>query len=224
MVDADIVLPTDWLRRCLDALATADVAGGIAVPDGDVAYLYRRFGLSPKVRAAATAVAGSNTLYRRSVFDRVGFEGSLKDGEDVALSHALRSVGVRTVVVPDLVVRHEESKTLATSLRWMFQSGLGAARQLYRYREIRKPDLAFAGWLGACLVAWRIRAWRVAAAAVPLAYISAASGAHVAAAFEFQPSRAARFFGAIMLNAVMLGTYFAGRLVGLVSGMGKPGR
>ena len=62
-VDADIVLPLDWLARCLEAIDSVDAVAGTAVPDGDVTYLYNRFGLTPKVVAAATDMTGSNAVY-----------------------------------------------------------------------------------------------------------------------------------------------------------------
>jgi glycosyltransferase involved in cell wall biosynthesis len=59
-IDADIVLPPDWLSRCREALQSADAVAGTAVPDGDVAYLYSRFRLEPKLLSHTTEVTGSN--------------------------------------------------------------------------------------------------------------------------------------------------------------------
>src|SRR5580698_6948305 len=50
MVDADIVLPPNWLQECLGSIDGVGAVGGKAVPDGDVAYLYRTFGLRPRGR------------------------------------------------------------------------------------------------------------------------------------------------------------------------------
>lgn len=217
MVDADIVLPPEWLSRCLEGLESADAVAGTAVPDGDVTYLYNRFRLAPKVRAAATDVAGSNSLYRRTLFEWVEFDDRLKEGEDVALSQALRRTRARVRTIPGLVVRHEESKSLATSLRWMYQSGLGASRQLYRYREVRRPDVVFAGFLLVCGLAWSRRRGGIRVTALPVAYLAAAATAHLNGAFVFEPRRAPAFAGAAGLNMVMLGCYFAGRMVGTLS-------
>ncbi len=62
MVDADITLPAHWLVRTRAALLNHDAAGGTAVPDGDVAYIYRRFALLPRVVPGTTAITGNNGL------------------------------------------------------------------------------------------------------------------------------------------------------------------
>ena len=213
-VDADIVLPPDWLARCLEAIGSADAVAGIAVPDGDVTYLHRRFGLTPKVVDAATDITGNNAVYRREVFEHIAFDPQLRDGEDVALSHALREHAARTRVVPGLVVAHEESKTLGQSLRWMVQSGRGAARQLYRYREVRRPDLVFGGWLLACGAGLRLRRRSPLALGIPVAYTGAAAAAHVSGAFVAERGRVVGFAGAVALDTVMLGAYLVGRTIG----------
>ena len=50
MVDADIVLPDNWLVHSRIAMEThdADAVGGVAVPDGDVTYVCNRFALRPR--------------------------------------------------------------------------------------------------------------------------------------------------------------------------------
>lgn len=216
MVDADIVLPPQWLERCLDAIACADAVAGVAVPDGDVTYLHHRFGLVPKVRSHATDVTGSNALYRAELFDDLTFDVRLRDGEDVAFSHSLRERRASVRTVPGLVVRHEERKGLRRSLRWMFQSGRGAARQLYRYRELRRPDAVFAGWLAACGAGWAARGRPAVALALPLGYLTAASTAHVGGAFVVERRRAGRFVGAVAVDMALLAAYFGGRAAGAV--------
>jgi len=217
-VDADIVLPPDWLSRCLDAMAQADAVGGTAIPDGDVAYLYTRFGLEPRVVGHATQVTGSNAVYRREVFDRVSFDRALRDGEDVALNHALRARTVRMLTVPGLIVRHEESKTLAQAFGWLYQSGRGATRQLQRYRELRTPDIVFAGWL--LSIAGARLASRRSGSAIwlpPVLYVGVAATTHVSRAFICKPRSAHRFLGAVAVDMTLLTAYFAGRLAGLPS-------
>ncbi len=214
-VDADIVLPSDWLARCVSALGDADVVAGIAVPDGDVAYLHSRFALNPKVRAHTTAATGSNAVYRRSVFERVSFDASLHEGEDVALSHALAAAGARVRTVPGLITLHCESKSFLASLVWMQQSGRGAARQLRRYRQVRPPDLAFGGWL-LCWIAgvWLGRCSRAWGWVLPQGYVLVVAGRHVSGAFRWERGRPAPFLGAVLTDVALLHGYFWGRIAG----------
>ena len=128
MVDADIVLPANWLTRTRQALLQHDAAGGIAVPDGDVAYIYKRFGLVPRIVRATTTVTGNNGLYHREVFDVANFDPSLREGEDSAFNYAMDHQGLSFVTIPDLFVRHEEIKTFGTSLRWLFEISAGVRR------------------------------------------------------------------------------------------------
>ncbi len=214
MVDGDILLPPDWLRACLTAIADHDAVGGTAVPDGDTAYVARRLGLDPKPHPHRTVVTGSNALYRREVFDLVSFDPRLRDGEDVALNHALQRIGARLHTVSGLTVRHQEQKGLPATLRWMYQSGQGASRQLYCYRSIRAPDLAFAGWVATIIAPLLLRR-RSFAIAVLLAYLGAASLGHIRGAFVWNRRKARAFGVATIVDMAVLGSYFAGRAVGL---------
>jgi GT2 family glycosyltransferase len=217
-VDSDIVLPPHWYRTCRAELGEDDAVGGIAVPDGDVAYLYRRFSLEPRPVAHTAALTGNNALYRRSVFDRVQFDPQLRNGEDIALGHAMAEAGIRTRVVPGLYVSHEESKSFAESVSWLFESGTGASRQLRRYRQLRQPDLVFAGFLGTVaggLLLTR-RAGPAAAVVFPALYLGAASAAHVNTRFVARRGKLGRFAGAVVADGALLLSYFGGRIVGHV--------
>ena len=216
-VDADIVLPADWLIRAQAALADHDAVGGTAVPDGDAAYLYRRFRLTPRVVGHTTAVTGSNALYRRRVFDLVGFDPALREGEDVALNHATAQYGLSFATVPGLLVQHIENKTLRDSLIWLFVSGKGATRQLVTYRRVRPPDVATAAFAGAAaaglLVA--VRGKRLAGASIPATLVLAASIQHVQSRFETPWTQWRRVAPAVAVNSALLTAYFTGRLAGL---------
>jgi succinoglycan biosynthesis protein ExoA len=218
-VDADVILPPDWSLRCMRALHDADAVGGTAVPDGDVAFIYSRFGLEPRGVAHTTTVTGSNAAYRRELFDRVSFDVALSEGEDVALNYALRACGARLVSIPGLTVEHRESKTLLEAVVWLYQSGRGATRQLYRYREIRLPDAVFVGWMLSGAVGIAISRWRSrkAALALPLAYLAAGASAHVFRAFVWERRTAHRMVGAVLTDMALLSAYFAGRLTGLTA-------
>jgi GT2 family glycosyltransferase len=226
MVDADITLPADWLARARAALADHDAVGGIAVPDGDVAYIHRRFRLEPRVVRGSTSVTGNNGLYRRAVFEEVGFDPALREGEDVALNHAMRRRGLSSATVPGLLVRHKESKTLATSLRWLFDSGRGATRQLLTYRQVRQPDLVAGAFVGAAALGMSLtaRRHRLAGSAIPVSFVLAASVQHVRSRFETPVGRWTRVAPAVAVDAAMLTAYFAGRLAGLATPTSWPAR
>ena len=216
MVDADVILPSNWWRCCTAALEHADAVGGVAIPDGDVAYLNRRLSLQARPRLHTTPITGSNAVYRRELFRRTSFDPSLRDGEDVALSHALRGAGARLHTVPGLYVEHRDHRTFIETARWLFQSGRGATRQLWRYREVRAADLALAGMLGTVGCGLTRRRRGLGAALVPpTIYLAVASGAHVAFAFACERKRAHRLLGAALLDMPLLAAYFAGRIAGV---------
>lgn len=216
-VDADIILPADWLIRSEEALADHDAVGGTAVPDGDVAYVYQATRLVPRVVGHATTVTGSNALYRRQVFELVAFDPSLREGEDVALNKATARYGLLLGTVPGLLVEHIEDKTLADSLRWLFTTGMGATRQLLVYRQVRTPDLA----AGAFVVSLKVGALAgifagpLTGAAIPAVVLLAASVQHVRTRFETPLTRLPAVGLAITLDSVHLLAYFAGRVAGL---------
>jgi glycosyltransferase involved in cell wall biosynthesis len=215
MVDADIILSPDWYESCAAALNGAHAVSGTPIPDGDVQYLYTTLGLRPRARPSTTTITGNNALFKREVFDRVGFDPSFRNGEDVALSHALADAGLEARVLDDVTVEHEEDKGLLGSLAWMYESGVGATRQLLVFRRLRGPDAAFALWLAAGLAGAGWAAKRRAAwpAAAPLAITVAVSAAHVRDKFFLRRERPLRVGFAVGLNTAMLLAYFGGRLV-----------
>lgn len=227
MVDADICLPRTWLTTCLAGIQDNDVVGGTAVPDGDVTYLYNRFGLTALGAPATTTVTGNNGLYRSEVFKHVMFDEQLREGEDVDFNRKLLDRGFRLACLPGLQVEHREDKSLAESVVWLFQSGRGATRQLLRYRQIRLPDIAFAGALTvvatSCLARPR-HPW-IARLLLPV-YLLATSERHVHGRFVASGSAnyRGRYFGAVVVDVLLIAAYFAGRTVGVVDILSYPGR
>jgi hypothetical protein len=224
MVDADIILPANWLICTREALDDHDAVGGIAVPDGDVAYVYKRFGLVPRIVRGTTVVTGNNGLYRREVFNAANFNPELREGEDIALNHAMDRQGLSSVTIPGLLVQHEENKTLGTSLRWLFDVGRGATRQLLTYHQVRQPDLVTGAFVAATTlgVFLAVREHRVIGTAIPAAFVVAASFEHVRSRFETPWSHWHRVAAAVAVDSAMLTAYFAGRLVGLTT-LWRPG-
>jgi len=214
MVPADVSLPTDWLERCRAELVSADAVCGTAAPDGDVSFLHSFFALSPGVVGHSASIAGSNALFRRALFDEFSFDPTLRDGEDIALSHdfAVRGVPVRRLA--DLVVEHRERKTFPQAAAWMIQSGRGATRQLLRHREARVPDVAFAGWVISLAVAAGARRRSGALTTLPAIFTATAATAHVVRSFEVREAEPATLLLAILADAGMCTLYFIGRGLG----------
>ena len=215
-VDADIILPADWLVRAEAALGGHDAVGGTAVPDGDIAYVYQATRLVPRVVGHTTAVTGSNALYRRQVFDVVGFDPSLREGEDVALNHATSGHGLSFATVPGLLVEHIENKTFPDSLRWLFVTGKGATRQLLVYRQLRVPDMAAGAFVAGTAAGIAVS---VAASPlgllIPVALLLAIGVQHVRSRFETPLRRWRSVVAAVGLDGALLLAYFAGRVAGL---------
>lgn len=217
MVDADIVLPVDWFVHTRKALAGHHAVGGTPVPDADAEYVYRRFGLTPRVVGATATVTGSNGLYRREVFDITTFDESLREGEDSALNRLMERQGMSCLTVPGLVVHHEEDKSFGMSLRWLFTVGKGATRQLIRYRQIRKPDvvaLGFVAVLIGCAVADVIGQW-AAGAAIVAGFFLVISSQHLRTRFLTPLSQWRAIALALAVDCIMLASYLVGRLAGL---------
>lgn len=215
-VDADIILPPDWFVRARAALPGHDAVGGTAVPDGDVAYVYQSTRLVPKVIGHTTTVTGSNALYRRRVFEIVGFDPALREGEDVALNQATVAGGLSFGTVSGLLVEHIESKSFGQSLRWLFVTGTGATRQLINYRQIRVPDLAAGLWLASAAagiaIAVEVTPFGLL---LPAALLAAIAAQHVSSRFETPAARWRSVAAAVGVDSALLLAYFTGRVAGL---------
>jgi glycosyltransferase involved in cell wall biosynthesis len=216
MVDADILLPKEWLSICLKNIKKHDVVGGIAVPDGDVAYIYNRFKLKPKTVMGSTSITGNNGFYRRTVFDKVNFDKNLREGEDVDFNHRSLAAGFSSFSIPKLSVEHQEHKSFIRTMHWLYQSGVGATRQLFRFKEIRLPDLAFAATLGATILALVLclvsgsPLWFI----FPLLCVFGASFMHLKGKFWLTFRRPIASLGSLCLNTILIFCYYVGRLVG----------
>lgn len=215
MVDADIILPRDWWSKCQEAILDYDAVSGIAVPDGDVVYLSDRFHLEPKATPATTTVTGNNAVFRREVFDRVQYEEDRRNGEDVALSHAIENCGLTSFVISGLLVRHREDKTLFQTMSWLFESGIGAARQFEMYREMRRPDqaTAFLVVLMVNVFVPRREGRKVRLIILGVAIVGVAA-AHVRTRFVFSRKGWLRYVVGVFTDALLISMYVSGRIVG----------
>ncbi|HEY5668177.1 MAG TPA: glycosyltransferase [Candidatus Saccharimonadales bacterium] len=217
-VDADITLPAHWYKTCLSYMKRYDACGGIAVPDGDVAFVYRACKLNPKVAAQTTTITGNNGMFKRAVFDKVSYNPTKKNGEDVALGFAMVEAGFNITTINDLTVEHHEVKSYAQSLSWLFESGVGSSRQFYEHPALRLPDLAFFGFvvllvLGGFTLAMLPAYWW-AVATVWTGYVSASSFIHLFGKF-YMAQTPLRSIAALCVNDTLLTAYYFGRLLGM---------
>ena len=129
----------------------------------------------------------------------------------------MEAAGLSSRTLAEVIVEHREAKSFIDSLHWLFKSGMGASRQLARYRQIRMPDLVLAGQLSAVFLgvtASRRGVDRRIAWSTPFAYLLVASGIHMARKFEIKGD-AGHFALATATNTAFLGAYLVGRVVGI---------
>ena len=220
-VDADIILPPHWYDRCRQELHDADAVAGIPLPDGDVQFVCSRYGLTPRPLRSYAQITGNNALYRRSVFDTVSYDSSLRNGEDIALSKDMLAAGLQMKSIDDLHVRHEETKDFRASLSWLYESGVGASRQLRRYREVRLADAAFVVWCLTLLAAVRGRTLRsrLPGLALPVGFTVLVGLVHTRNKFYLRHESASTIARASVSNGALVFAYFVGRIRG-VAGTG----
>jgi hypothetical protein len=101
-------------------------------------------------------------------------------------------------------------------MQWLYQSGIGATRQLVVYKEFRLPDLAFFitifSFIGA-ITAWIITGnffWMTA----PLICLIGAALMHIGGKFALTPTRPRQSVTAIAIDVCLIGCYYVGRTVG----------
>jgi glycosyltransferase involved in cell wall biosynthesis len=213
-VDADIVLPETWLATVRAALDGCAAVGGHAVPDGDVAALFRIFHLRPKVVAGTGEVTGNNVLFDGAVLRTQSFDPTARSGEDFRLVRRLRAKGLRMAAVDGLTVRHLEDKSYQQHVAWLFESGRDATSLLAEFGEVRFPDVVWASWLGltaASLAMGATRDWRWLL--LPIAGAAATGVGHVASRFENRPRH--RFAAACVAHTPAMLAYLVGRTLGI---------
>jgi biofilm PGA synthesis N-glycosyltransferase PgaC len=213
-VDSDVTLPPDWLARCLVELPGNAAVGGVAVPDGDVAVIARISHAIPRGVPPRMPIAGSNVLFDASVLREITFDPKDRLGEDFRLAARLLREGHRLRRVPELEVRHEESKSYGEALRWRFANGVDAATHPREFGLFRLADatwlLCAAAWLIGFVTAVVLSPWWLLLGPVATA---AAALLHAAHRFDLQPFRA--FVLAWLANIPLMGAYVLGRTVGL---------
>lgn len=217
-VDADVIVPPDWLEQCAMALDGRGAVSGVATPDGDCVVLARLLHPEPRVRRHTMAISGGNALFDATVLRAVGFDERDRLGEDFRLARRLTVLGYPIATVPGLVVEHRETKSYPASFRWMWQNGLDASRLPIEFAVVRVPDLTWLGWLAALatLVALAgtgsITWMAVVAGAVGCTAVVAVG--HTASRFRLRP-RTVRWLATCVLDVPLVAAYLAGRTCGL---------
>jgi glycosyltransferase involved in cell wall biosynthesis len=150
-IDSDIELPPDWLARATVALADADVISGVAVPDGDVAVIWRIFRPVSKGIPGPWALTGNNVIFRRRALQAVGWPAHSRLTEDNRMAVAMTDAGFVVRTVPDLKVEHHEAKSYRKAFAYMVETGYNADEILRDLRLFRFPDLVWVGWAASTL-------------------------------------------------------------------------
>lgn len=120
--DADDIVQPGWLAACVEALANADLVGGVFDSwslNGLQAPCPRVFALPPAMRQFGFLQAGlsSNLAVHREAFDEVhGFAEDLTVGEDTDICWRMQLRGYKFVVAEDAVVARRDRSGFAKVL------------------------------------------------------------------------------------------------------------
>jgi glycosyltransferase involved in cell wall biosynthesis len=217
-VDADIVVPPNWLERCVQELASVDGVSGIAQPDGDCAVLWRICQPTIRQRPGTAEITGNNVLFSREALQRVPFSPHARLGEDFRLAKLMTRDGLRLRTVQDLTVQHRETKSYAKAVSWMWESGVDATLLPFEFRILRMPDIAWLSWLAvgvASLVGAAIGAvgiWYALLVIVVMTLI--VDALYIYSRFSPLP-RLSRFIAVLTISPPMMLSYLLGRTYGL---------
>jgi glycosyltransferase involved in cell wall biosynthesis len=204
-VDADIVVPPDWLQRCMEEISIASGVSGIAQA-------------TLRERTGSAEITGNNLLLSRDVLNRFPFSPRARLGEDFRLAKLMKENGIELRTVRELKVAHRESKTYWQGIAWMWKSGVDATSLLFEFGVIRLPDIAWATWL-AGLIASVVSGVSGVLSSVEAVTLVVALTLIVDVAFifsRFKPyPHPMRFLGALALSPTLMLAYLGGRSAGL---------
>jgi len=217
-VDADIIIPSNWIERIYQAMQSNNAVSAIAVPDGDCAVIWRIFKPTARVVHGTASITGNNLMIETKLLRSTGFDPSSKLGEDFRLAAKLTAAGYKLTTLDDLTVQHLEAKSYYKSLRWLFSSGVDASRLLLEFGRFRSPDLAWLLWSASLLVAtdFLIYGKFLTALLIPLAVTSAVTLGHAYTRFNPLPNPL-RWSLAALADIPLITAYLTGRLLGFLS-------
>lgn len=215
-IDADIILPKHWLKTCLEEIKNYDAVGGIAVPDGDVNYIWQKCNLNPKIVKHSTIVTGSNGFYKKKLLNSINFNSKLTEGEDFDMNNRLTEKGFKLKSIKNLIVKHKESRTYSNTLIWLHKNGKGATKMLKKYKRLRLPDLAFLGFIILFILAIIeiIILHTFYFLYLFILYPLLTSLLHIGTKFNFELKKPLKFIFAIILNYPLIFSYYIGRIAG----------
>lgn len=139
IIEADVILPSNWLSSLLEELKNPEVSGvGAALeaanPENLIARLqgyeleYRYSQIKDKFVCHITS---ANSLFRKSVFDRVGYydESLINASLDAELNNRIIEKGGKLVLRKDIKVKHFWKTDLISYLKRQFAYGFYRPRQ-----------------------------------------------------------------------------------------------
>ncbi len=218
-VDADIVVPPNWLNRCLEELSDVDGVSGIAQPDGDCAVIWRICQPSIRQRSGSAEITGNNVLFSRAALKCIPFSPDAKLGEDFRLAKLMLRKGLQLRTVEDLIVEHRESKTYLKAISWMWRSGVDATSLLFEFRTFRVPDLAWLTWFTVLLATIVVSGLGALGLGLSIAAIVAMTlivdALYILSRFTPRPYLM-RFLVAIAISPPLMLAYLLGRTAGLL--------
>jgi glycosyltransferase involved in cell wall biosynthesis len=217
-VDADIVVPSDWLQRCSEALNEHSAVSAVPLPDGDTAVVWRIFGAAIRFRVGFSGITGNNVIFDAAVLRLEPFEARYSLGEDFRLSHRMMRSGYKLKVLEDLSVEHRETKKYGAAIKYMWETGIDAASHPFEFRIIRLPDVSWFFWLLWCLaslIAVIVGWWSWILGVISALGVTVATClVYTLSRFRFRPNPL-RWVGSVVGCFPLIVAYLAGRTWGL---------
>jgi glycosyltransferase involved in cell wall biosynthesis len=218
-VDADIIVPRDWLQRCSEALSENSAVSAVAIPDGDAAVLWRVSGAAVRFRVGFSGITGNNVIFDADVLRLEPFEAQHTLGEDFRVSQRLLRLGYKLKALEDLRVEHREAKKYNDTIDYMWEMGIDAATHPFEFRIVRLPDVTWGIWLLGCLFSLSALAsglwpWWLGVSSV-LVVTAAISLIYTLSRFRFLPNPI-RWTVCAIASVPFIIAYLAGRTWGIV--------
>ena len=137
VIEDHVIVPPDWARRMLDALAEGhDVVGGAienaateTLMDWAAFLCEYSASLPPLPAGPSGGVPGNNVIYRKEVLDRYSDVLAQHNWEN-HLHDAMKADGIELIMRPDIVVGHKMHYTfwLYFSQRFLYSRSYAGAR------------------------------------------------------------------------------------------------